>query len=108
MSMVLAALALLGLGIFGPGIANGIVSGGPQLGAGAAIGTGLAAGGIVAAGAAGGALGAGGAGGGAARAARGGGASVVGGAAAPRPGGPFGGAPYQASSNVGSVCRCAS
>src|SRR5258708_4600517 len=55
MSMVLAALALLGLGIFGPGIANGIVSGGPQLGAGAAIGTGLAAGGIVAAGAAGGA-----------------------------------------------------
>src|SRR5450631_4139098 len=29
MSMVLAALSLLGLGIFGPGIANGIVSGGP-------------------------------------------------------------------------------
>jgi type IV secretion system protein TrbL len=48
---VLAALALLGLGIFGPGIANGIVSGGPQLGAGAAIGTGLAAGGVVVAGA---------------------------------------------------------
>jgi len=41
---------LLGLGIFGPGIANGIVSGGPQLGAGAAIGTGVAAGGVVAAG----------------------------------------------------------
>jgi len=38
MSMVLAALSLLGLGIFGPGIANGIVSGGPQLGAGAAVG----------------------------------------------------------------------
>jgi len=53
MSMVLAALSLLGLGIFGPGIANGIVSGGPQLGAGAAIGTGLAAGGVVAAGVAG-------------------------------------------------------
>ena len=53
MSMVLAALSLLGLGIFGPGIANGIVSGGPQLGAGAAVGTGLAAGGIVAAGVAG-------------------------------------------------------
>jgi type IV secretion system protein TrbL len=51
MALVLAALSLLGLGIFGPGIANGIVSGGPQLGAGAAIGTGLAAGGIVAAGA---------------------------------------------------------
>jgi type IV secretion system protein TrbL len=51
MALVLAALALLGLGIFGPGIANGIVSGGPQLGAGAAVGAGLAAGGIVMAGA---------------------------------------------------------
>ncbi len=51
MALVLAALSLLGLGIFGPGIANGIVSGGPQLGAGAAVGTSLAAGGIVAAGA---------------------------------------------------------
>jgi type IV secretion system protein TrbL len=51
MALVLAALSLLGLGIFGPGIANGIVSGGPQLGAGAAVGTGLAAGGIVVAGA---------------------------------------------------------
>ncbi|OAF14608.1 P-type conjugative transfer protein TrbL [Bradyrhizobium neotropicale] len=59
MTLVLAALSLLGLGIFGPGIANGLVSGGPQLGAGAAIGTGLAAGGIVAAGTA---LAAGGAG----------------------------------------------
>jgi type IV secretion system protein TrbL len=36
MAIVLAALSLLGLGIFGPGIANGLVSGGPQLGAGAA------------------------------------------------------------------------
>ena len=45
MALVLAALALLGLGIFGPGIANGIISGGPQLGAGAVIGTGLVAGG---------------------------------------------------------------
>jgi len=45
MAIVLAALSLLGLGIFGPGIATGIVSGGPQLGAGAAIGTGLAVGG---------------------------------------------------------------
>src|SRR6202048_4596286 len=45
MSMVLAALSLLGLGIFGPGIANGIVSGGPQLGGGlAAGGVGLAGG----------------------------------------------------------------
>lgn len=41
MALVLAALSLLGLGMFGPGIANGIVSGGPQLGAGAAVGTGL-------------------------------------------------------------------
>ena len=59
MAMVLAALSLLGLGIFGPGIANGIVSGGPQLGAGAAVGTGLAAGGVVAAGVAGAAHGGG-------------------------------------------------
>jgi len=51
MTIVLAALTLLGLGIFGPGIANGIVSGGPQLGAGAAAGTALAAGGVVAGGA---------------------------------------------------------
>ena len=71
MSMVLAALSLLGLGIFGPGIANGIVSGGPQLGAGAAVGTGLAAGGVVAAGVAGASLAAGAAGGMLAGAARG-------------------------------------
>lgn len=51
MALVLGALSLLGLGIFGPGIANGIVSGGPQLGAGSAVGTGLAAGGVIAAGA---------------------------------------------------------
>ncbi|ALA18532.1 MULTISPECIES: P-type conjugative transfer protein TrbL [Chelatococcus] len=50
MAVVLAAMSLLGLGIFGPGIASGLVSGGPQLGAGAAVGTGLAAGGIVLAG----------------------------------------------------------
>lgn len=50
MAIVLAALALLGLGIFGPGIANGLISGGPQLGAGAAVGTGLAAGGALMAG----------------------------------------------------------
>jgi len=53
MAVVLAALSLLALGIFGPGIANGIVSGGPQLGAGAAVGAGLAAGGIAAGGLAG-------------------------------------------------------
>ncbi|WP_373006333.1 P-type conjugative transfer protein TrbL [Hyphomonas sp.] len=82
MAVVLAALSLLGLGIFGPGIANGLVSGGPQLGAGAAIGTGLAAGGaVVAAGAAVGAVASGGASlaGGAAAAARGG-AAMAGGA----------------------------
>ena len=82
MTIVLAALALLGLGIFGPGIANGLVSGGPQLGAGAAVGTGLAAGGMVAAGAAAvGAVASGGAAlaGGAAAAARGG-ATLAGGA----------------------------
>jgi type IV secretion system protein TrbL len=48
LAIVLASLALLGLGIFGPGIANGIVSGGPQLGAGAAAGTALLAGGAAA------------------------------------------------------------
>lgn len=39
MSLVLASLSLFGLGIFGPGIAAGLVSGAPQLGAGAAVGT---------------------------------------------------------------------
>jgi type IV secretion system protein TrbL len=82
MAIVLAALSLLGLGIFGPGIASGLVSGGPQLGAGAAVGTGLAAGGIVAAGSAALGAAAGGVGalaGGAAAAARGG-AAMAGGA----------------------------
>lgn len=50
MSVVLASLAMLGLGIFGPGIATGLVSGAPQLGAGAAVGTALAVGGVGAAG----------------------------------------------------------
>jgi type IV secretion system protein TrbL len=77
MGLVLASLSLLGLGIFGPGIANGIVSGGPQLGAGAAIGTGIAAGGVAAAAAAGVGLAAGGAGAAIAGAARGG-ASLAG------------------------------
>ncbi|QFT95047.1 TrbL/VirB6 plasmid conjugal transfer protein [Roseovarius sp. THAF9] len=75
MSVVLAALSLLGLGIFGPGIANGIVSGGPQLGAGAAVGTGLAVGGAALAGA-----------GAAGLAARGGGMALSGTAAAARGG----------------------
>jgi type IV secretion system protein TrbL len=75
MAIVLAALAMLGLGIFGPSIANGLISGGPQLGAGAAVGAGLAAGGTLAAGAAGMRLAAG-----AAMSAARGGGSAVGGA----------------------------
>ena len=49
LSTVLAAVAIFGLGIFGPGIAAGLITGAPQLGAGAAVGTvgGLAAGGYV-------------------------------------------------------------
>lgn len=43
MSLTLAALALFGLGIFGPAIASGLVAGAPQLGAGAAVGTALGA-----------------------------------------------------------------
>jgi type IV secretion system protein TrbL len=46
LTLILASLTLLGLTIFGPGIANGLIAGGPQLGAGAAIGTGLAVAGI--------------------------------------------------------------
>ncbi len=75
MAIVLAALSLVGLGIFGPGVASGLVSGGPQLGAGAAVGTGLAVGGAALA-----------AGGGAVLAARGGAALLSGGAAAARGG----------------------
>ncbi|WP_123195409.1 P-type conjugative transfer protein TrbL [Pannonibacter phragmitetus] len=75
MAVVLAALSLLGLGIFGPGIAAGLVSGGPQLGAGAAVGTGLAVGGAAIA-----------AGGATMLAARGGAAALSGGAALARGG----------------------
>jgi type IV secretion system protein TrbL len=39
LSLVLASLTFLGLGIFGPSIASGLVAGAPQLGAGAALGT---------------------------------------------------------------------
>ncbi|MEL6237291.1 MAG: P-type conjugative transfer protein TrbL [Pseudomonadota bacterium] len=52
-SVILGSLAMLALGIFGPGIATGLVSGAPQLGAGAAIGT---VAGVAAGGAAGGAI----------------------------------------------------
>ena len=53
LAMALAALTLLGLSIFGPGVAAGLVSGAPQLGAGAAVGTGVLVGGMAMAGAAG-------------------------------------------------------
>jgi type IV secretion system protein TrbL len=100
MALVLASLALLGLGIFGPGIANGIVSGGPQLGAGAAVGTGLAAGGL---GVAAGALVAGGtsAAAGAAR----GSAALAGGATAGYRGGGLSGATVTALSAAASPLR---
>ena len=51
-AVILGSLSLLGLGVFGPGIATGLVSGAPQLGAGAAIGTAAGVGaGVVAGGA---------------------------------------------------------
>src|SRR5271156_5513897 len=50
LALMLAALAMLGLGIFGPGIATGLISGAPQLGAGAAVGSLIGAGSILAAG----------------------------------------------------------
>jgi type IV secretion system protein TrbL len=52
LTVMLAALALLGLGIFGPSIATGLIAGAPQLGAGAAAGTLIGAGGVLVAGAA--------------------------------------------------------
>ncbi|MBY8823191.1 P-type conjugative transfer protein TrbL [Sphingomonas colocasiae] len=46
MSLVLASLALFGLGIFAPSVASGLAAGAPQLGAGAALGTTLGAAGF--------------------------------------------------------------
>jgi len=91
MAVVLAALSLVGLGIFGPGIASGLVSGGPQLGAGAAVGTGLAVGGAALA-----------AGGAAGLAVKGGAAALSGGAAAVRGGATAAGA-ASAAYTLGSV-----
>lgn len=91
MAVVLAALSLVGLGIFGPGIASGLVSGGPQLGAGAAVGTGLAVGGAAFA-----------AGGAAGLAVKGGAAALSGGAAAVRGGATAAGA-ASAAYSLGSV-----
>lgn len=107
MTLVLAALSLLGLGIFGPGIANGLFSGGPQLGAGAAIGTGLAAGGAISAGAGLAAGGAGLAGGAIAGAARSGGAVLSGASAAYRSGGLAGVAEAGGSAVVSPLRRAA-
>ena len=50
LALALASLCLMGLGIFGPGIATGLISGAPQLGAGAAVGTVMTAGGLAVAG----------------------------------------------------------
>ena len=91
LSVVLAALAMLGLGIFGPGIATGLVSGAPQLGAGAAAGTGLAVAGVAMAGAAGVGM-----------AARGGAAVLSGGAAAAR-GASFGAGAASSAYSLGSA-----
>ena len=49
LTLILAAMSILALSIFGPGIANGLIAGGPQLGAGAAVGSGLAVAGLGAA-----------------------------------------------------------
>jgi type IV secretion system protein TrbL len=49
-STILAAIAVFGLAIFVPGIAAGLITGAPQLGAGAAVATAAAAGGTVVAG----------------------------------------------------------
>ncbi|TIP48363.1 MAG: P-type conjugative transfer protein TrbL [Mesorhizobium sp.] len=91
LSVVLAALAMLGLGIFGPGIATGLVSGAPQLGAGAAVGTSLAVGGAALAGGAGIGL-----------AARGGAATLSGAAAAAR-GASYGAGAASAAYSLGSA-----
>ncbi|AZS21600.1 P-type conjugative transfer protein TrbL [Caulobacter sp. FWC26] len=110
LAIALAALTLLGLSIFGPGVASGLVSGAPQLGAGAAVGTGLVVGGMAMAGAAAAqmaASGVGASGAGAAAAGAGGRTPPAGGAAptpdAPPPSGPSGGG--TSSSSAGAAAR---
>ena len=104
LTLILAALTMLGLTIFGPGIANGLIAGGPQLGAGAAVGTGLAVAGI---GAAGAALAAGGvgAGGGLIAGTASGGAAVAGGATAAYRAGGLSGVVEAAVSTAASPLR---
>jgi type IV secretion system protein TrbL len=104
LTLILASFSLLGLSIFGPGIANGLIAGGPQLGAGTAIGTGLAAAGIGAAGvvATGGAVRAAG---GAISSAAHAGASVAGGATAAYRAGGIAGVAQSATSVATSPLR---
>ena len=104
LTFILASLSLLGLSIFGPGIANGLIAGGPQLGAGAAIGTGFAAAGLGAAGvvATGGAMRAAG---GAISSAAHAGASVAGGATAAYRAGGIAGVAQAAASVATSPLR---
>ena len=105
LTLILASLALLGLSIFGPGIANGLIAGGPQLGAGAAVGTGLAVAGIGAAGVglAGVGVGAIGAGGGFAAGAARGGASLAGAATTAYRAGGMSGIAEAAASSAGNA-----
>ena len=102
LTLILAALSLLGLTIFGPGIANGLIAGGPQLGAGAAVGTGLAVAGIGAAGVGLAAGGVGAAGGLIAGTARGG-AAVAGGVTAAYRAGGLSGVAEAAASSAGNA-----
>nr|WP_295237926.1 P-type conjugative transfer protein TrbL [uncultured Brevundimonas sp.] len=113
LAITLAALTLTGLSIFGPGIASGLVSGAPHLSAGAAIGTGLAVGGVAMAGAAGArlALGAGaglaGRAGTAVAATRGGGGGGSGGSASGPRGGPSGSGPRPGGGSTASAAPTA-
>ena len=52
LALMLASLSLFALGIFGPGIASGLIAGAPQLGAGAAAGAALGASAVAVGGAA--------------------------------------------------------
>ena len=105
LTLILASLALLGLSIFGPGIANGLIAGGPQLGAGAAVGTGLAVAGIGAAGVglAGAGIGAVGAAGGALAGVARGGASLAGAATTAYRAGGMSGVAEAAASSAGNA-----
>jgi type IV secretion system protein TrbL len=102
LTLILASLTLLGLTIFGPGIANGLIAGGPQLGAGAAVGTGLAVAGIGAASVGLAAGGVGAAGGLIAGTARGG-AAVAGGVTAAYRAGGLSGVAEAAASSAGNA-----